>query len=101
MLIKVEDDLFPHGATGGVCKEMDFIHDHVGQPVERTRAGINHVAQDLSGHHQDVRGGVDGNVTSEQADGVFAMRFDEIVILLIAEGLNRCGVETTCALAQR
>ena len=45
---------------------------------------IQHVAQHLSGHHHDIRFGIDGDVTGEQSDLILAVRVDQVMVLLVA-----------------
>ncbi len=46
-----DQDLFPHPAAVGVLYEVDLVEDHRVQPGQEVRAGQQHVAQHLGGHH--------------------------------------------------
>lgn len=90
---QVDDDLLPHGAAEAVGEVVHLVHDDESQRVEGRGAGVDHVAQDL-GRHDDDRGlAVDRDVTGEQADAVVAVAGGELVVLLVAQGLDRRRVE--------
>ena len=57
------------------------------------RAGVEHVAQDLGGHHDDRRLAVDRGVTGEQPDRVGAVPRDQLGVLLVRQRLDRRRVE--------
>ena len=50
-LRRVDDDLLPHRPAVGVLQVVDLVEHHPGQVVERRRVGVDHVPQDLGGHH--------------------------------------------------
>lgn len=95
---QVDDDLLPHRTAIGVLEEVDLVeHDD----PERTQAGtarIDHVAQDLGGHDHDGRVTVDRVVAGQQTDLVGSQPLDEVVVLLVREGLDRGRVERTQAI---
>ena len=67
---KVDDHLFPDGAAGAVGEVVHLVEDHVAEVLQGRRARVEHVAQDLGGHHDHGGVAVDGVVPGEQADGV-------------------------------
>ena len=67
-LRQVDDHLFPDRAAEPVGKVVNLVHDHVTEPRQAWRPGVEHVAQDLGGHHHDRRIAVDRVVAGEQAD---------------------------------
>ena len=89
----VDDDLLPHRAPVGVLQVVDLVEDHVAQPVEGRRGGVDHVAQHLGGHHHHRRVAVDGVVPGQQADRLGAVAADQLPVLLVGQGLQRGGVE--------
>ena len=67
---RVDDDLLPHGTPVGVLEVVHLVEHHEPQPVERPRARVDHVAQDLGGHHHHRGVAVDGVVAGQQTDAV-------------------------------
>ena len=101
MLGQVDDGLFPHRAAETVCQVVHLVHDHVPQAVQGGGVGVEHVAQHLGGHHDHGGFGVDARVAGQQAHVVLAVRAHEIVVLLVAQRLDRGRVERLHAAAQR
>jgi hypothetical protein len=99
-LRQVQDDLLPHGAAEPVGQVVDLVHHHVAQTVQGGRARVEHVAQDLGGHHDDGRVAVDRRVAGEQADVGRAVAGGEVGELLVGQRLDRGGVEALAALGQ-
>ena len=52
---QVQDHLLPHRAAEPVGQVVHLVHDDVGQPGQGRRAGVEHVAQHLGGHHDHWR----------------------------------------------
>ena len=96
-LVKVEDDFFPYWAAFGVGKVVNLIHHHVGEVVQGVRVGVDHVAQDLSGHNDDVGVPIDGDVPGHEAHSVITVGGAEIVVFLVRQCLDRRGVEAAFA----
>ena len=94
---EVDDDLLPHGAAEAVGEVVDLVHDDVPEAVERRRAGVEHVAQHLGRHDDDVGVTVDGGVTGEQTDAVGAVDPGQVGVLLVGQRLDGCGVERLAA----
>ena len=90
---KVDDHLFPHGATHPVGEVVHLVHHHEPQALEGPRPGVQHVAQHLGGHHDHGGLAVDAVVTREQADLLRAVALHQVVELLVRQGLDRRRVE--------
>jgi hypothetical protein len=94
---QVDDDLLPHRAPVGVLEVVHLVEDDVLQPPQGRRRGVDHVAQDLGGHHH--RGGlaVDGVVAGEQPDVGGAVASDQVAVLLVRQRLDGRRVEGLAA----
>ena len=90
---KVNDDLLPYRSAEAVGQVVDLVHDHESQPIQVTGVRVEHVAEHLGGHHHHVCAGVDRGVTGEQPHLILSVPGDEIQILLVAQCLDRRGVE--------
>ena len=99
-LVQVEDDLLPHRPALAVGEVVDFVHDHVAQAVQRRRLCVEHVAQHLGGHDDDVGVAVARHVAGEQADLFLAVHGDEVVVLLVAQRLDGRRVEALAAVGE-
>ena len=62
------------------------------------RLGIQHVPEDLGGHHHDRGVPVDTEITGHQAHVLRSELLPEIPQLLIGESLQRCGVKNFLAM---
>ena len=93
LLREVDDDLLPDRAAEPVGEVVHLVHHHVRQPVEQRRVGVEHVPQHLGGHHDDARTRVHVRVTREEADLGRAPLVGELLVLLVAERLDRRRVE--------
>ncbi len=98
---QVDDHLFPDGAARAVGEVVHLVKHHVAEVLQRARARVEHVAQDLGGHHHDGSVAVDGVVAGEQADRVGVVAPDQVVVLLVGQRLDRRGVEALLALGER
>ncbi len=94
---QVQDDLLPHRTAHPVGEEVHLVHHDVGKPLQCSRIRIQHVAQHFGGHHHDVGITVDGLVAGEQSDLVGAVAGHQVVVFLVAQRLDRCGVEALSA----
>ena len=65
---QVDDHLLPHRPAVGVLEEVHLVEDDDAEAVERRRAAVDHVAEDLGGHHDDRGVAVDGVVAGQEAD---------------------------------
>ena len=63
---------------------MHLVHHHMGEGIEAIRLGVDHVAQNLGGHHDDGSIAIKRDITGEQADVLWAVAADEVVVLLVA-----------------
>ena len=99
-LVEIEDDLFPHRPALAVGEVVDLVHDHVAQAVQRRRLRVEHVAQHLGGHDDDVGIAVARHVAGEQPDLLLAVDGDEVVVLLVAQRLDGRRVEALAAVGE-
>ena len=90
---QVDDHFLPHRPAETVGEIVHLVKNHVTQGVKRHGMLVEHVAQDLGGHDHDVGFGVDGRVAGKQADSVRPVRFDQIMVFLIAQRFDWRGVE--------
>jgi hypothetical protein len=93
LLGEVQDDLLPHRTAHPVGQEMHLVHHDIGQRTQRLRPGVQHVAQHLGGHHHHRGVAVDGLVAGEQADPLGTVTAHQVAVLLVAQRLDRRGVE--------
>ena len=101
----VDDRFLPDGAALGVVHVMALIEHHrlhvmegvVGLAIDLR---IEHVAEDLGGHHHDAGLAVEAQVAGEQAHVLGAELVAEIAQLLIGEGLERRCVEHLAPMGQ-
>ena len=90
---QMQDDLLPHRPTHPVGEKVHLVHHHVGQALECIGTGVQHVAQHLGGHHHNRRVTVEGLIAGQQSDPFGTVARDQIVVLLIAQRLDRRGVK--------
>ena len=96
-LREVDHDLLPHRAAGAVGEVVHLVHHHEAEAHEGPAAGVEHVAEHLGGHHDHRRLAVDDVVAGQQPDLVGAVAVDEVVVLLVAQRLDRRRVEALAA----
>ena len=94
---QVDDRFFPDGATESVTEVVDLVHHDVAEAVQRGAPGVEHVAQDLGGHHDDRCIGVDRVVAGQQPDVVGSVALDKVGVLLVRQRLDRSRVEALLA----
>ena len=80
---------------------MDLVEDHVIDEVKSLGVLVDEVAQDLGRHHDHRCVVVDGVLTRDQADPALTVLAHEVVVLLVAERLERGRVDDLRAFAQR
>ncbi|SIJ32593.1 Uncharacterised protein [Mycobacteroides abscessus subsp. abscessus] len=90
---QVDDHLLPHGTAEPVGEVVDLVEDDEAEVIEAARVVVEHVAQDLGGHDDDRRIPADRRVPGEESDVLGAVDGDEIGELLVAQRLDRGGVE--------
>ena len=83
---RVDDDLFPDGAPSLVTQVVALVQDCRGDVLRPL--GEQQVPQDLGGHHQDGRPGVDFHVPGEDPHQVAAVLPDEVGVFLVAQRLE-------------
>ena len=98
---QVDDHLLPDGAAGPVRQVVDLVHDDVGEPPQGVGPGVEHVAQDLGGHDDDVGVTVDGVVTGQQSDALRAVPRHQVGVLLVGQRLDRGRVKALPAGSKR
>ena len=79
---------------------MHLVEDDVAEVLEEIGTLVDHVAEDLGGHHDDRCRGVDRVVPGQQPDVGRAVEGDEVVELLVGQGFQRGRVEDLPALPQ-
>ena len=84
------DDLLPDGAAALVPHVVALVQHDVLEVLEP--AAVERVAEDLGGHHQDLRLWIHLHVTGEDADPILAVGAREVAELLVAQRLERRGV---------
>ncbi len=90
---QVDDDLLPHRTPVTVGEVVHLVHHHVAEAQQRPGPGVQHVPQDLGGHHDHRRLAVHAVVAGEQPDLVLAVAGHEVVELLVGQRLDRRRVE--------
>ena len=98
---QVQDDFLPHRTPHPVGEEMHLVHHHIRKSLQRRRIRVEHVAQHLGGHDHHRGVGIHRHVAGEQADPVVAVTRRQIGVLLVAQRLERRGVEAFPAGRQR
>ncbi|MDQ0989938.1 hypothetical protein QFZ74_001166 [Streptomyces sp. V3I7] len=97
---EVDDHFLPDGAPEAVGEVVHLVHDHVAEAEEGLGTGVQHVPQDLGGHHDDRSVGVDAVVAGEEADLVRAVAAAQVGVLLVRQRLDGCRVEALLALLE-
>ncbi len=95
-----DEDLFPHTPAIGVLEEVDLIEHHHREGRQVRRFGEQHVPEDLSGHDDDGRTGVDHGIARQEANRCRAVLSDELSVLLVRQCLEGCRVETGLAVSE-
>ncbi|MPM21245.1 hypothetical protein SDC9_67689 [bioreactor metagenome] len=88
-----DDDLLPHRAAEPVGEVVHLVHHHEAETAQRRRSGVHHVAQHLGGHHHHLGVPVDGGIAGQQPHLLGAVAVDQVVVLLVRQGLQRSRVE--------
>ena len=100
----VNDGFFPDRAALGVIHVVALIQHHGFNISERIitciRFGIQHVAEDLCGHHHDRSLSIHTQITGHQTNVLVAKLLPEIAELLIGESLQRSCVKDLLAMGQ-
>ena len=100
----VDDRFFPHGAALGIIHVVALVEHHRLHALQRviSRIGfrVEHVAEDLGGHHHHLGLPVEAHITGEQPHPLGAKLLAEIAQLLVGERLQRRGVKNLLAMGQ-
>jgi hypothetical protein len=80
---------------------MHLIHHDVRKSIQCRRIRVEHVPKHFGGHHHDVGIAVDGLIAREQTDALGAIPGHQVVVFLVAQRLDGCGVEALSARRQR
>ena len=101
----MNDRFLPHGAALGVVHVMTLIEDDRLDPFEWVVVGmvdlrVEHVAEDLGGHHHHLGLAVEAEIAREQAYPFGAELLAEITQLLVTESLERRCVEHLAPVGQ-
>ncbi|OPZ65268.1 MAG: hypothetical protein BWY85_00685 [Firmicutes bacterium ADurb.Bin506] len=86
------DRLLPHRAPVFICEVVDLIEDHVRYSGKIAGAQMEHVAEDLRGHNEDLSTCVYRHVTCDDPDVLRAEQALELLVLLVAQCLDGRGV---------
>ena len=89
----LDDDLLPHRSPRVVVDVVDLVEHDVAHRVQPRRLVVEHVAEDLGGHHHQRRSVVDRVLAGDQPDVGGAVALREVVELLVGERLQRRGVD--------
>ena len=98
---RLDDQLLPHGAARVVVDVVHLVEHDVADPIDARGLVVEHVAQDLRGHHQDRRAVVERVLAGDQADAVLAEALAEVVILLVAQRFQWCRVDDVGRIGDR
>lgn len=90
--------LFPDDASLAVAHVVHLVEDDPGDLFGDLGAAVEHAAEDLGGHHETGRVLVLRDVAGDQAD-VFE-DLAELSVLLVAQGLDRRGVDHALLVAE-
>ena len=90
---RLDDELLPDGAARVVVDVVDLVEHDVADAVDARGLVVEHVAQDLGGHHDDRRAVVDGVLAGDEPDVVLAETLAEVVELLVAQRFQRRRVD--------
>ncbi len=90
---QVDDDLLPHRTAEAVGEVVHLVHHDVLSPRSAAGVGVEHVAQDLGGHHHDAGVAVDVRVAGQQAHLIGAVHVLQLAELLVRQRLDRGRVE--------
>ena len=82
----------PDRAALGVIQIVDLVENDPADLLDAFRVLEKGIPVDLGGHNEERRSGIDRNVPGQDADNVFAETFLEVAEFLIAQGLDRGGV---------
>ncbi len=93
MLGQVDDHLLPHRSALSVGEVVHLIHHDELQTGQRAGSGVEHVAQHLGRHDHHRCLAVDAVVPGEQSYALHAVAGDQVVVLLVAQSLDRSRVE--------
>ena len=94
VLRQVDDNFFPYRTSETVGKIMHLIENHITKRFKRYGMLIQHIAQHFGGHDHNVRFGIDGCVSGQQSNLICTVLGNQIMILLIAQRLDRRGIES-------
>ena len=90
---QVNNDLFPHGPSHSIREVVDLIHHDIAERMKSRRIGVHHVAKDLGRHHDDLGFRIDVYVARHKSDRFVPKPLHKLLVLLIAQGLDRSRIE--------
>jgi hypothetical protein len=82
-----------------VAHVVDFVKDDPGHLAHDLGAAVEHVAQNLGGHHQAGRARVYGRVAGHQADVLELLQ--QLAVLLVRQRFDGRGVDHALLVAKR
>ena len=92
-LRQMEDDFLPDRPAKLVRQVVDLVEHHEAKVREQVALCIEHVSQNFGCHDDDSSGGIDARVPREQADFILTVDGDQVLELLVGQGLHGCRVE--------
>ena len=97
MLRREDEALFPDGATRDVVNIVDLVKNNVGDIVKPLNVIENCITEDLGSHQQHLCVRIQHHIACNDADflSIFGIK---IAVFLIAECLNRRGVDNPMVL---
>ena len=96
-----EDDLLPHDTTRPIAQIMDLVHHDTREGLEKLRLRVDHVAEHLGRHDNDVGVGIDRMVPGEETDGIRAESRAKLPELLVAQRFDRRCVDARASAGER
>ncbi|CAB4711189.1 unannotated protein [freshwater metagenome] len=89
----MDDHFFPHRASVGILKKMNFVKYHNAKILNRRGTCVDHVSQYFRCHNNDRRIWVDAVVASEQPDFVASIQLNEFGVFLIRKCFDWCRIK--------
>ena len=98
---QVQNHLFPHGTAHPVGQEVHLVHHDVGKPMQRSESAYSMLRSTSVVITTTSALAVDRLVAGQQSDALRPVAAHQVGVLLVAQRLDRCGVEALSARRQR